>query len=157
MKQTASSRPLSRLADVGARCRLALGMLQPQGSLNIGSIVEAECEPGDSEFVEATIKAIDVGTGQLTLQLAPSGSQAFEPSPRTMTNLYSISSSALTTRSSGSQRQMGKLCSSVVNRSPRSGRQLPNCSVLPAMTIVSPKSVFSHRTSKLHLTKRRPV
>ena len=66
MKQTASSRPLSRLADVGARCRLALGMLQPQGSLNIGSIVEAECEPGDGEFVEATIKAIDVGTGQLT-------------------------------------------------------------------------------------------
>jgi predicted RNA-binding protein YlqC (UPF0109 family) len=51
---------------------LALGMLQPQGSLNIGSIVEAECEPGDGEFVEATIKAIDVGTGQLTLQFANS-------------------------------------------------------------------------------------
>jgi hypothetical protein len=47
-------------------------MLQPQGSLNIGSIVEAECEPGDGEFVEATIKAIDVGTGQLTLQFANS-------------------------------------------------------------------------------------
>jgi len=53
-------------------CPLALGMLQPQGSLNIGSIVEAECEPGDGEFVEATIKAIDVGTGQLTLQFANS-------------------------------------------------------------------------------------